>query len=77
VSRLRFDAQNGPTGALLVGDPAEVAAKIVRHSQALGGVDRFTCQMDNAGLSHEQLLGAIELIGREVIPRVRALEASV
>jgi probable LLM family oxidoreductase len=77
VSRLRFDAQNGPTGALLVGDPAEVAAKIVRHSQALGGVDRFTFQMDNAGLSHEQLLGAIELIGREVIPRVRALEASV
>jgi len=77
VSRPRFDAQNGVTGALLVGDAQEVAAKIVRHSQALGGIDRFTFQMDNAGLSHEQLLRAIELIGREVIPRVRTLLAPV
>jgi probable LLM family oxidoreductase len=75
VSRPRFDAQNGATGALLVGDAQEVAAKIVRHSQALGGIDRFTFQMDNAGLTHEQLLRAIELIGREVIPRVRTLLA--
>ena len=60
---------------MLVGDAQEVAAKIVRHSQALGGIDRFTFQMDNAGLTHEQLLRAIELIGREVIPRVRTLLA--
>jgi hypothetical protein len=59
-----------------VGDPAEVAAKIVRHSQALGGVDRFSFQMDNAGLSHEQLLSAIELIARDVKPRVNALLAT-
>lgn len=76
VTKPRFDAQNGPLGALLVGDPAEVAAKIVRHSQALGGVDRFSFQMDNAGLSHEQLLSAIELIARDVKPRVNALLAT-
>jgi probable LLM family oxidoreductase len=65
----RFHAQNGPTGALLVGSPEEVATKIRRHSEALGGVSRFTFQMD-AGLSHKQLLNAIELIGTRVKPLV-------
>jgi alkanesulfonate monooxygenase SsuD/methylene tetrahydromethanopterin reductase-like flavin-dependent oxidoreductase (luciferase family) len=70
VSRARFDAQNGPTGALLVGEPEEIARKILRHSEALGGISRFTFQMDNAGLSHAQVLQAIELIGKRVIPIV-------
>ncbi len=72
VTRGRFDAQNGLRGALLVGNPDQVAEKILRHSEALGGIDRFTFQMDNAGLSHEQLLNAIELIGHQVIPRVNS-----
>ena len=63
VSRARFDAQNGPTGALLVGSPEEIAQKILRHSEALGGISRITFQMDNAGLSHEKLLRSIELLG--------------
>lgn len=70
VSRARFDAQNGPSGALLVGSPEEVAKKILRHSKALGGISRFTFQMDNAGLSHEKLLRSIELIGTRVAPLV-------
>ena len=70
VTKAHFDAQNGPRGALLVGSPEEVAEKIVRHSEALGGISRFTFQMDNAGLSHEQLLHAIDLIGAKVIPTV-------
>lgn len=70
VTKGHFDAQNGPRGALLVGSPQEVAEKILRHSESLGGISRFTFQMDNAGLSHQQLLKAIELIGKEVIPRV-------
>ncbi|MFZ1515246.1 MAG: LLM class flavin-dependent oxidoreductase [Saprospiraceae bacterium] len=69
VTRAGFDAQNGPLGALLVGDPEEVAAKILRHSEALGGISRFTFQMD-AGLSHEKLMQAIELIGKKVSPLV-------
>ncbi|WP_317172803.1 LLM class flavin-dependent oxidoreductase [Hymenobacter sp. HDW8] len=36
VTRGQFDAQAGPQGALLVGSPEEVAAKILRHSEALG-----------------------------------------
>lgn len=70
VSRARFDAQNGPTGALLVGSPEEIAEKIRRHSAALGGISRVTFQMDNAGLSHEKLLRSIELIGTRVAPLV-------
>lgn len=72
VTRSRFDAQAGLTGALVVGGPEDVADKILRHSEALGGIDRFTFQMDNAGLSHEQLKKSIERIGKEVIPRVQA-----
>ncbi len=71
VTRARFDAQTGDTGALIVGSPEDVAQKILRHSEALGGISRLTFQMDNAGLSHEQLMRAIELIGKEVAPRVR------
>ena len=70
VSRGRFDAQNGPTGALLVGGPEEIAEKILRHSDALGGISRITFQMDNAGLSHQQLMHSIELIGSRVAPLV-------
>ncbi|MBK7302646.1 MAG: LLM class flavin-dependent oxidoreductase [Saprospiraceae bacterium] len=69
VTRAGFDAQNGPLGALLVGNPEEVAAKILRHSEALGGITRFTFQMD-AGLPHEKLLQAIDLIGKKVSPLV-------
>lgn len=71
VTKYAFDAQNGPLGALLVGGPDEVADKIVRHSEALGGISRFTFQMDNAGLSHEKLMRAIELIGEKVAPAVK------
>ena len=60
VTRPHFDALAGPTGALLVGSPTDVAAKIQRHSQALGGITRVTFQMDSAELSHEKQMEAIE-----------------
>lgn len=71
VSRERFEAQNGPTGALLVGDPDEVGEKILRHAEALGGVDRITFQMDNAELPREKLLRSIELIGERIRPALQ------
>ena len=64
----RFKAQNGPLGALMIGSPKEIAEKILRHSEALGGISRFTFQMDNAELSHKQLLKSIELIGNKIKP---------
>lgn len=72
VTRTHFDAQNGKRGALLVGNPQEIAEKILRHSEALGGISRFTFQMDNAALPHAKLLQSIELIGTQVAPLVRA-----
>jgi probable LLM family oxidoreductase len=68
VTQQQFNALVAPKGVLVVGGPEEVAEKLLRHSQALGGVDRFTFQMDNAGLSHTQLLQSIALIGTKVIP---------
>ena len=63
TTRSHFDAQAGPTGALLVGSPEEVAEKIIRHSKALGGISRLTFQLDAAELPHEKLMNSIELIG--------------
>ena len=71
VTLERFKAQNGPTGALMIGNPEEIAKKILAHSRALGGISRFTFQMDNAELSHRQLLKAIKSIGENVAPYVR------
>ena len=71
VTRPHFDAQNGPRGALLVGEPEEIAAKIIHHSEALGGISRFTFQMDNAKLPHEKLMRSIELIGSKVAGLVK------
>ena len=70
VTRERFEAQRGAAGAFLVGNPEEVAKKILRHSESLGGISRVAFQMDNAGLSHQQLLQAIDLIGSKVAPMV-------
>jgi probable LLM family oxidoreductase len=71
VTRGKFDALIAPKGVLVVGGPERVAEKLLAHSEALGGVDRFTFQMDNAGLTHMQLMRSIELIGKKVIPLVR------
>ncbi|MBC7745586.1 MAG: LLM class flavin-dependent oxidoreductase [Flavobacterium sp.] len=71
VTRPHFDLQTGPLGALIVGGPEEVAEKIRRHSIALGGISRITFQMDNARLSHGQLMQSIELLGTKVIPLLK------
>ncbi len=68
MTRSRFDAQAGPLGAFLVGGPEEVAEKIKRHSDALGGITRVTFQMDAANLPHDKLMKSIELLGTGVKP---------
>src|SRR5437762_2767121 len=71
MTRGRFEAQIGPEGALLVGSVDEVAAKILRHAEALGGISRLTFQMDTAEVPHEKLMQAIELIGTQIKPLVK------
>ena len=70
MTRRSFEDQMGPGGALLVGSPEDVAAKILRHSKALGGISRLTFQLDSAELPHEKLMQSIELIGTRLKPIV-------
>ncbi|HEY0507108.1 MAG TPA: LLM class flavin-dependent oxidoreductase [Blastococcus sp.] len=72
-SRAQFDATSGPNGAFFMGDPETVAAKLVRVSEQLGGVDRVSLQMTNPRLAHVDLLRGIELLGTEVAPRVAGI----
>jgi probable LLM family oxidoreductase len=71
MTRAAFDAQRGPHGALLIGSPGEVAEKIARHSEALGGISRISFQMNAASLPHAKLIKAIEAIGALVAPTLR------
>lgn len=71
ITRQSFDHLLTPKGALLVGSPEQVAEKIVQHSEALGGVSRFTFQMDVGLLPQARLMRSIELIGEKVRPVVR------
>lgn len=68
VTRVGFDAQRGPHGALLIGSPDEVTEKILRHSEALGGISRISFQMNASSLPHAQLMRAIETIGTRIVP---------
>jgi probable LLM family oxidoreductase len=78
TTRGQFDAQRGPYGALLVGDPETVAQKILRVHRDLGGISRLTFQMSVGNLRREQALRGIELLGTRVAPLVRqALSSAV
>ena len=76
ITRAQFDAQLTPNGALLVGTPDEVAEKILRHSEALGGISRITFMMNGASLPHPKLMSAIDLIASRVAPALREGVAS-
>ena len=69
--RPTFDALRSRRGALVVGDPGEVADKILFQHE-LFGHDRFLAQISVGNLAHAQVLRAIELLGTEVAPVVRA-----
>jgi len=66
-----FEREAGPDGALYVGAPETVAAKIVRTVTDLG-LSRFDLKYSNGTLPHESLMKSIELFGGTVIPLVRA-----
>ena len=71
MTRPQFDRQLTPTGAWLLGAPDEVAEKILRHSEALGGLSRVTFQMNAASVPHTKLMHATELLGAKVAPILR------
>ncbi len=71
ATRDQFEAEVAH-GALFVGSPDTVAAKIAATVRALG-LSRFDLKYSNGPMPHEQLMSCIELYGTEVVPRVRAL----
>ena len=71
TTRAHFDAQRGPTGALLIGSPEAIVEKILYVNRALGGISRLNFQMNVASLPHAKRLHAIELLGTQVAPAVR------
>jgi probable LLM family oxidoreductase len=72
VTRAQFDREVGPDGALCVGSPDTVAAKIARTARLLT-LSRFNLKYGNGTLPHDKLLRSIELFGTKVAPRVREL----
>jgi probable LLM family oxidoreductase len=70
ASREQFEHEAGPAGALCVGSPDTVTAKIIKTVQALG-LSRFDLKYSSGTLAHEKMMASIALIGRDVAPRVR------
>jgi probable LLM family oxidoreductase len=71
-SRTQFEREAGPHGALCVGSPETVAAKIATTVRGLD-LSRFNMKYSNGTLSHEKRMRSIELFGTKVTPRVRDL----
>jgi probable LLM family oxidoreductase len=76
-TRAQFDAQLTPDGALLIGTPDDIVAKVIRHSEALGGISRITFMMNASTLPHYKLMSAIDLLGSHVAPALRKESATV
>ncbi|MGH9241314.1 MAG: LLM class flavin-dependent oxidoreductase, partial [Vicinamibacterales bacterium] len=64
----------GPEGALYVGSPETVAAKIAATVKTLG-LTRFDLKYSNGTLPHDLQMKSIELYGTKVVPRVREVLA--
>ncbi len=76
MTRPQFDSMRSPEGSLVLGDPDDVAAKILRWREVLG-IERFMLHISVGTLPHDRVLHAIELLGTEVAPRVRRALAGV
>lgn len=70
MGRGGFDASIAPTAANLVGNPEQVAEKIL-YEHELFGNDRFLIQFSVATMPHDRVMRCIELFGTEVAPIVR------
>jgi alkanesulfonate monooxygenase SsuD/methylene tetrahydromethanopterin reductase-like flavin-dependent oxidoreductase (luciferase family) len=71
IRRPDFDALRTRRGALVVGSPQEVIEKIL-YQHEIFGHDRFLGQISVGTMPHDKVMRAIELLGTEVAPVVRA-----
>lgn len=69
MTRIQYDMMRGPAGSLVLGDPEQVAAKILRWKEILG-ISRFMLHVSVGTLPHQKVLRSIELLGTKVAPLV-------
>lgn len=74
-SQIQFEQAASPQGALFVGSPDTVAAKVAWAVRTLG-LSRFQLKYSVGALPHEQRMESVRLYGEEVVPRVRRLLAA-
>jgi len=67
----QYEAMRSPMGALAVGDPAEVAERILAIHRIFGN-RRFLMQMSVGTMPHADVMRSIALYATEVAPIVRA-----
>ena len=70
LTRPAFEALRGPGGALMIGDPREVAEKIVAQFDVFHH-QRTLIQFSVGAVPHREMLRSIELYGTQVAPLVR------
>jgi probable LLM family oxidoreductase len=75
TNRAAFDAEIGPRGPYVVGSPQQVAEKILFLHEVFGH-QRMLIQLAIGDVPHRDVLRAIELLGTEVAPAVRAAVAT-
>lgn len=69
-TRATFDSARSLEGALYVGDTETVAEKII-HLRKNVGITRFMLHVPVGSMPHDDVMKAIELLGKEVAPIVR------
>lgn len=69
-TRASFDSARSFEGALYVGDSSTVAEKII-HLRKNVGITRFMLHVPVGSMPHDDVMKAIELLGKEVAPKVR------
>ena len=66
----QYEYSIGPNGAMFVGNPEEVAQKLIKMIEELD-LDRFMLHLPIVSIPHEDVLKAIELYGTKVAPIIR------
>lgn len=69
-TRMQFQHDLGPEGAVYAGSPETVARKLAATIRTLD-LDRFDLKYSHGTLAHEAMLRSIELYGERVAPLVR------
>jgi probable LLM family oxidoreductase len=74
MSPQQFEALRAPRGSLAIGNPQEVVEKLLFVNEVLG-LDRILLHLSVGTMPHAEVMRAIELLGGEVAPAVRAATA--